>query len=75
MADTGAKYRIGMIGVGRMGTNHANGFGRHPLTEIIAVADPDHINHDLDVQPTLNRRLSPRILPDYPLANHSTPVV
>ena len=47
MPDEKAKYKVGMIGVGRMGTNHANGYAHHPLTEIVAVADPDPDNLEL----------------------------
>ena len=47
MATQEPKYRVGMIGVGRMGTNHANGYAHHPLTEIVAVADPDPDNLEL----------------------------
>ncbi len=42
-----AKYRVGMIGVGRKGTGHANGYAHNPLTEVVAAADPDPENLDL----------------------------
>jgi len=44
MATQEAKYNVGMIGVGRKGTGHANGYAHHPLTEIVAAADPDPDN-------------------------------
>ena len=37
-------YRVGIIGGGRMGTNHARGYHLHPRTEVAAVADTDPEN-------------------------------
>ena len=39
-----AKYRVGLIGCGRKGTGHANGYRSHPLTEVVAAADTDPEN-------------------------------
>lgn len=44
VAIPGPRYKVGMIGVGRKGTGHANGYAHHPLTQIAAVADPDSDN-------------------------------
>ncbi len=44
---TEPKHRIAMIGVGRMGTNHARGYELHPGCEVVAAADPDRRNLDL----------------------------
>ena len=41
------KHRVAMIGVGRMGTNHARGYELHPRCELVAAADPDRRNLDL----------------------------
>ena len=41
---TDAKYRVGLIGVGRKGTGHATGYRHNPLTEVVAAADPDPDN-------------------------------
>ncbi len=38
------KHRVAMIGVGRMGTNHARGYELHPKCEVVAAADPDRRN-------------------------------
>ena len=40
------KHKVGMIGVGRMGTNHARGYELHPRCELVAAADPDRRNLD-----------------------------
>lgn len=37
-------YRVGMIGVGRMGTTHARGYKFHPRTEVVAAIDTDAEN-------------------------------
>jgi len=37
-------YRVGMIGVGRMGTTHARGYKFHARTEVVAAADTDSEN-------------------------------
>lgn len=37
-------YRVGMIGVGRMGTTHARGYKFHPRTEVVAATDTDSEN-------------------------------
>ena len=34
------KYKVGMVGCGRQGTQHARGFTLNPLTEVVAIADP-----------------------------------
>lgn len=39
-----AKYRVGLIGCGRKGTEHAKGYRFHPLTEVVAAADTDPEN-------------------------------
>ena len=45
MAETkSAKYKVGMVGCGRQGTQHARGFTLNPLTEVVAIADPDPEN-------------------------------
>ena len=36
-----AKYRVGVIGCGLMGTPHARAYNENPLTEVVAAADPD----------------------------------
>ena len=38
------KYRVGIIGCGLMGTNHAVAYRANPKTEIVAAADPDEEN-------------------------------
>lgn len=35
------KYSVGMIGVGRMGSNHARGYVMNPFTNLVAGADTD----------------------------------
>lgn len=40
-------YRVGMIGVGRMGTQHARAYHLNPKTEVVAAADPDPENLEL----------------------------
>ena len=40
-------YRVGIIGGGRMGSNHARGYHLHPRTEVAAVADTDQENLEL----------------------------
>ena len=44
---TEPRHRVAMIGVGRMGTNHARGYELHPRCEVVAAADPDRRNLDL----------------------------
>jgi predicted dehydrogenase len=39
-----AKYRVGVIGVGRQGTHHARAYALHPSTEVVAAADTDAEN-------------------------------
>ena len=39
-------YRVGLIGCGNMGTEHGQGYGAHPQTEIVAIADPNRGNLD-----------------------------
>ena len=38
---TKPKYKVGMIGTGLKGTHHARSYALHPMTETVAVADPD----------------------------------
>ena len=45
-----AKYRVGMVGCGRQGTQHARGFTLHPLTEVVAIADTDAENLEMACQ-------------------------
>ncbi len=42
-----AKYRVGVIGGGRMGTHHARAYDLNPMTEVVAVADTDPENLEL----------------------------
>ena len=42
-----AKYKVGMVGCGRQGTQHARGFTLLPDTEVVAIADPDPENLEL----------------------------
>jgi len=42
-----AKYRVAIIGGGRMGTHHARAYDLHPLCEVVAVADTDQENLDI----------------------------
>ena len=42
-----AKYRVGMIGGGRMGTHYARAYVLNPMTEVVAVADTDIENREL----------------------------
>ena len=42
-----AKYRVGVIGGGRKGSQHARAFALNPLTEVVAVADTDPENRAL----------------------------
>ncbi len=44
---TQAKYRVGIIGGGRMGTHYGRGYALNPMTEIVAVADTDPENREL----------------------------
>ena len=44
MSAATAKYRVGMIGCGLMGTHHASAYALNPMTEIVAAADPDSEN-------------------------------
>ena len=41
------KYRVGMIGTGRKGTQHARAFALNPVSEVVAAADPDPTNLNL----------------------------
>ena len=41
------KYKVGMIGTGIKGTQHARAYILNPRTEIVAVADPDPENLEL----------------------------
>lgn len=42
-----ARYRVGIIGGGRKGSQHARAFDLHPLTQVAAVADTDPENRAL----------------------------
>ena len=42
-----AKYRVGVIGCGRKGTQHARCYDLNPLSEVVAAADIDPDNLDL----------------------------
>ena len=44
MAEDEAKYKVGMVGCGRQGTQHARGFTLLPETRVVAIADPDPDN-------------------------------
>ena len=44
MDESGAKYRVGMVGCGRQGTQHARGFTLLAETRVVAIADPDPDN-------------------------------
>ncbi len=35
------KYRVGMVGCGRKATQFARAYSQHPMTEVVAAADPD----------------------------------
>lgn len=37
-------YRVGIIGCGKMGAEHARAYQAHPRTEIVAIADPNPRN-------------------------------
>ncbi len=41
------RYKVGMVGCGRQGTQHARGFMLLPDTEVVAIADPDLDNLEL----------------------------
>lgn len=41
------KYRVGVLGCGRKGTEHARAYALSPMTEVVAAADPDPENLDL----------------------------
>lgn len=42
-----ARYRVGVIGGGRKGTQHARAYVLNPLTEVVALADTDAENREL----------------------------
>ncbi len=44
---TEAKYRVGVIGGGRKGTQHARAYALNPLSEVVAIADTDTENLEL----------------------------
>ena len=50
MAEEAAKYRVGMVGCGRQGTQHARGFTLLAETQVVAIADPDPDNLALACQ-------------------------
>lgn len=39
-----AEYRVGVIGAGRKGTQHARAYQLNPLSEVVAIADNDADN-------------------------------
>ena len=41
---TNARYKVGIVGCGRQGTQHARGFNLLPDTSVVAIADPDPDN-------------------------------
>jgi len=41
------KYRVGVIGGGRKGTQHARAYALNPMTEVVALADTDAENREL----------------------------
>jgi predicted dehydrogenase len=41
------KYRVGAIGIGRKGAQHARAYRIHPLTRIVAAADTDEENLEI----------------------------
>ena len=41
-----ARYRVGVIGAGRKGTQHARAYDLNPLSEVVAVADTDEENRE-----------------------------
>ena len=41
------KYRVGVIGAGRKGRQHARAYDLHPLAEVVAVADTDAENREV----------------------------
>ncbi len=41
------KYRVGMIGIGRKGAQHARAYRINPLTQIVAAADTDEENLEI----------------------------
>ena len=41
---TTAKYKVGIVGCGRQGTQHGRGFNLLPDTSVVAIADPDPDN-------------------------------
>ena len=45
--NTVGKYRVGMIGIGRKGAQHARAFRIHPLTKVVAAADTDEENLEI----------------------------
>ena len=44
---TTAKYKVGIVGCGRQGTQHGRGFNLLPDTSVVAIADPDPDNLEL----------------------------
>ena len=53
-------YRVGLIGVGRMGSNHARAYVVNPKTELVAAADNDPENLEL-----FQRRFGVNVYSDY----------
>ena len=41
-----ARYRVGVIGAGRKGTQHARAYDLNPRSEVVAVADTDEENRE-----------------------------
>ena len=44
---TNARYKVGIVGCGRQGTQHGRGFNLLPDTSVVAIADPDPDNLEL----------------------------
>jgi predicted dehydrogenase len=47
MTQQAKKYKVGIVGCGRQGTQHGRGFNLLPKTEVVAIADPDQDNLEL----------------------------
>ena len=56
-ADAPATYRVGIIGLGRIGRRRAKLINAHPRLELAAVADP-HLRDAADVSPSCTRHRS-----------------
>ena len=47
---TTPRYKVGIVGCGRQGTQHARGFNLLPDTSVVAIADPDPDNLELAIR-------------------------